>query len=400
MATVLLFMVYLPSGMLYSYLLNWISLPNLVGLMTTSLTSISAPVVYFYCATLHGPFCPPNGDVNLVQGQIAQIAQSVTGTARVASNVLDSVIQLSEPGHLALHQTEIIELPYAILWSSELPEKDQLSNDLNELSTLSGELRNKLYGLNRQGLNSFSSISHEFLRLQDLLYWVQTGDKKYTSETIANNLEILVFHLSTELTQLVNTIENLIPLAHRKLADLTSYSGQQLSHDLSLNSESIKSLKETWMQLEQIRLKNNDEIPGNTAGINRSNTAVRAVLEQPCSTGGRTGTVRPKHLPPGRTGLSDQFLGPVAQDQPGPVGQICPTSWLLLRSDSASPTTGRTRLFEHRSNCRVRPVNAGSASFIGWHMADHHLTPEDELFSLRKVIENFQTTINQIKSSS
>ncbi|PLW55610.1 hypothetical protein PCANC_03546 [Puccinia coronata f. sp. avenae] len=98
-----------------------------------------------------------------------------------------------------------------------------------------------------------------------------------------------------------------------------------------------------------------------TAGINRSNTAVRAVLEQPCSTGGRTGTVRPKHLPAGRTGLSDQFLGPVAQDQPGPVGQICPTSWLSLRSDSVRPTTGRTRLFEHRSSSRVRPVNAGSA---------------------------------------
>ncbi|PLW30391.1 hypothetical protein PCASD_21276 [Puccinia coronata f. sp. avenae] len=98
-----------------------------------------------------------------------------------------------------------------------------------------------------------------------------------------------------------------------------------------------------------------------TAGINRSNTAVRAVLGQPCLTGGQTGTVQPKHLPPGRTGLSNQFLGPVAQDQPGPVGQICPTSWLLLRSDSARPTTGRTRLFKHRSNCRVRLVNAGSA---------------------------------------
>jgi hypothetical protein len=97
-----------------------------------------------------------------------------------------------------------------------------------------------------------------------------------------------------------------------------------------------------------------------TAGINRSNTAVQAVLEQPCLTGGRTGTVRPKHLPPGRTGLSDQFLGPVAQDQPGPVGQICPTSWLLLWSDSARPTTGQTRLFEHRLNCCVRLVNAGS----------------------------------------
>ncbi|PLW42765.1 hypothetical protein PCASD_06855 [Puccinia coronata f. sp. avenae] len=98
-----------------------------------------------------------------------------------------------------------------------------------------------------------------------------------------------------------------------------------------------------------------------TAGINQSNTAVQAVLEQPCSTGGRTGTVRPKHLPAGRTGLSNQFLGPVAQDQPGPVGQICLTSWLLLRSGSVRPTTGRTRLFEHRSSSRVRPVNAGSA---------------------------------------
>ncbi|PLW18498.1 hypothetical protein PCANC_12273 [Puccinia coronata f. sp. avenae] len=76
-----------------------------------------------------------------------------------------------------------------------------------------------------------------------------------------------------------------------------------------------------------------------------------------------SGTVRPKHLPAGRTGLSDQFLGPVAQDQPGPVGQICPTSWVLLRSDSARPTTGQTRLFEHRLNCRVQPVNAGSASY-------------------------------------
>ncbi|PLW38245.1 hypothetical protein PCASD_19209 [Puccinia coronata f. sp. avenae] len=97
-----------------------------------------------------------------------------------------------------------------------------------------------------------------------------------------------------------------------------------------------------------------------TAGINRSNTAARAVLEQPCSTSGQTGTVQPKHLPAGQTGLFDQFLGPVAQDQPGPVGQICPTSWLLLRSDSVRPTTGQTRLFEHRSSSRVQPVNAGS----------------------------------------
>ncbi|PLW50734.1 hypothetical protein PCASD_00661 [Puccinia coronata f. sp. avenae] len=114
----------------------------------------------------------------------------------------------------------------------------------------------------------------------------------------------------------------------------------------------ILSKHQLWLKPEKYQ--------DGTAGINRLNTAVQAVLEQPCLTGGRTGTVRPKHLPAGRTGLSNQFLGPVAQDQPGPVGQICPTSWLLLWSDSVRPTTGRTRLFEHCSSSRVRPVNAGS----------------------------------------
>ncbi|PLW31699.1 hypothetical protein PCANC_24841 [Puccinia coronata f. sp. avenae] len=45
-------------------------------------------------------------------------------------------------------------------------------------------------------------------------------------------------------------------------------------------------------------------------------------------------------------GGSDMPVQSVAQDQPGPVGQICPTSWLSLQSDSVRPTTGRTRLFE------------------------------------------------------
>ncbi|PLW20766.1 hypothetical protein PCANC_09316 [Puccinia coronata f. sp. avenae] len=97
-----------------------------------------------------------------------------------------------------------------------------------------------------------------------------------------------------------------------------------------------------------------------TAGINRSNTAVRAVLEQPCSTGGRTGTVRPKRDPTGRTDLSDRSRLVLCDRSQELIGQACPTRRQVLRSDSACPTTDRARLFEHRSNCRVRPVNAGS----------------------------------------
>ncbi|PLW06105.1 hypothetical protein PCANC_26098 [Puccinia coronata f. sp. avenae] len=103
-----------------------------------------------------------------------------------------------------------------------------------------------------------------------------------------------------------------------------------------------------------------DDADMDTAGINRSNTAVRAVLEQPCSTGGRTGTVRPKQEPTGRTDLSDRSRLVLCDRSQELIGQACPTRRQVLRSDSACPTTSRTRLFEHRSNCRVRPVNAGS----------------------------------------
>ncbi|PLW43570.1 hypothetical protein PCANC_13232 [Puccinia coronata f. sp. avenae] len=90
-----------------------------------------------------------------------------------------------------------------------------------------------------------------------------------------------------------------------------------------------------------------------TAGINRSNTASQAVLEQPCLTGGRTDTVRPKREPTGWTDLSDRSRLVLCNRSQELIGQACPTRRQVLRSDSACPTTGRTRLFEHRSNCHV-----------------------------------------------
>ncbi|PLW35088.1 hypothetical protein PCANC_15086 [Puccinia coronata f. sp. avenae] len=90
-----------------------------------------------------------------------------------------------------------------------------------------------------------------------------------------------------------------------------------------------------------------------TAGINRSNTAARAVLEQPCSTGGWTDTVRPKREPTGRTDLSNRSRLVLCNRSQELIGQACPTRRQVLRSDNACPTTGRTWLFEHRLNCRV-----------------------------------------------
>ncbi|PLW37210.1 hypothetical protein PCASD_15359 [Puccinia coronata f. sp. avenae] len=83
-------------------------------------------------------------------------------------------------------------------------------------------------------------------------------------------------------------------------------------------------------------------VPSNngTAGINQSNTAVRAVLEQPCLIGGQTGTVRPKQEPTGRTDLSDRSRLVLCDRSQELIGQACPTRRQVLRSDSACPTTG------------------------------------------------------------
>ncbi|PLW14923.1 hypothetical protein PCANC_14792 [Puccinia coronata f. sp. avenae] len=96
-----------------------------------------------------------------------------------------------------------------------------------------------------------------------------------------------------------------------------------------------------------------------TAGINRLNTAVRAVLKQPCLTSGRTGTVRPKREPTGRTDLSDRSWLVLCDRSQELIGQACTTCRQVLWSDSACPTTGQTVpvrppvgqcLSNHRSN--------------------------------------------------
>ncbi|PLW24063.1 hypothetical protein PCASD_14493 [Puccinia coronata f. sp. avenae] len=89
----------------------------------------------------------------------------------------------------------------------------------------------------------------------------------------------------------------------------------------------ILSIDETSSTVEE-------EFP-HTAGINRSNTAVRAVLKQPCLTGGWTGTVQPKQEPTGRTDLSDRSRLVLCDRSQELIGQACPTRRQVLCSSGA-----------------------------------------------------------------
>ncbi|OAV95882.1 hypothetical protein PTTG_04874 [Puccinia triticina 1-1 BBBD Race 1] len=322
--------------LLTSTLQGWVT-SRLLSPLGVLGSTLSTPLVSFYCASLHGPFCGSAGDDGRSGKDLAQIARTVSGSAQKAADIFDSVVQLSDPNHLGLHQAEILELSFAIRWSTQLADKELLGDGLAELAELSRDLKDNLVDLNGQGLNTFSFIAYEFSRLGDLIQWVQSGEKKYTSETIARNLEILFSHLSAELSRLLAAIEVLIPRASRavhlgiqlserlhhehyqlankkssqtlwkKLLDLASFSGQQLNRDLALTAESIANLKRTWAKLEQIR----------------------------------------------------------------------------------------TDLLTYRNN-----VANFKASFTGWHLADHQLSPEDELFSMREVIARFRLTIQEVKASA
>lgn len=160
-AAILLFsLLYLITSSLNSYLIT-LSTTTILPILTRSISTLTTPILYIYCNRLHGPFCPNGQDEASKESQIAKIARTVSGTAQKAADIFDSVVQLSDPSNLGLYQAEILELAFAIRWSSDLSDKELLSNGLAELAELSRDLKDKLVDLNGQGLNTFSFIAFE-----------------------------------------------------------------------------------------------------------------------------------------------------------------------------------------------------------------------------------------------
>ncbi|PLW06704.1 hypothetical protein PCANC_28136 [Puccinia coronata f. sp. avenae] len=110
-----------------------------------------------------------------------------------------------------------------------------------------------------------------------------------------------------------------------------------------------------------------------TAGNNRSNTAVQAVLKQPCSTGGRTGTVQPKQEPTGRTDLSDRSRLVLSDRSQELIGQAfehgCSSTARTAVFDRLLPAVLETLLpsAAPRSTCGGRYAHeAPKASAVLW----------------------------------
>lgn len=146
----------------FNYFLSTIS-HQILQLFTFSAPSIT-PLTYLYCTILSGPFfCKQEYEKSI---PVSRITRSVSTSAKLASDIFDSVIGLGDPLNLGLHQSEILELALAIQYSTTLDGKDALANQLWELSDVTRDVKDQVISLNSQGINTFSFIAYEVSELK------------------------------------------------------------------------------------------------------------------------------------------------------------------------------------------------------------------------------------------
>lgn len=149
----------------YNYLFNSLS-NRLLHLVSFSPPSL-APISYFYCTLLAGPFFCSSHAPQAVP--VSKITRSVATSAKLASDIFESVVGLGDPHNLALHQADILELALAIQYSTALDGKDALASQLWELSDLTRDVKDQVIGLNSQGINTFSFVAHEVSKQSTIL---------------------------------------------------------------------------------------------------------------------------------------------------------------------------------------------------------------------------------------
>ncbi|EGF97486.1 uncharacterized protein MELLADRAFT_73729 [Melampsora larici-populina 98AG31] len=186
-----------------NYLINLFS-TKLIRLLTFSTPSIPH-LTYLYCTILNGPFFCEGSTLKPIP--VSKITRSVADSAKLASDIFESVVGLGDPHNLGLHQADILELALAVQHSTSLEGKDVLAPQLMDLSEMTRDVKDQIISLNSQGINTFSFVAYEFSRLQDLIELIQSGSKKYTTQHVSHNLDILFQRLSEDLTKLLNDID-------------------------------------------------------------------------------------------------------------------------------------------------------------------------------------------------
>ncbi|EFP79123.2 uncharacterized protein PGTG_05444 [Puccinia graminis f. sp. tritici CRL 75-36-700-3] len=291
-----------------------------------------------YCSVFPGKSCQTQYlQKSNSKDEIGRIANTLSTTTAKASDVFESISHLSNPTNLEIYQTEIWELTFAIRYSSNLEEKDAMAEELWELGGMTGKLKDRVIDLNGKAINSFSSIAHEFSRVGQVIQLVNNRKTSYSIDIVQNNLQLAFSNFDWELKKLIDSIEDSIPLASRA-ASL----GLQVSE--RIHKEHYK------LQLFQ------DDQPLWRKLIDQTKRSGKQLRRDLNLTARSIQTARALH-----TGLEE------------------------IRSD----------LVSYQNH-----VSYFKAAISGWHLADHGLTAEDELESMKSTINQLRDTISMAKKNS
>lgn len=113
--------------------------PSLHDLSTLSVVPALLSVKSTYCETI-GIGC----EVDSNHPSVGRVARKLREEAGRASDIFQSIVELSDVGNMGLHQAEIWELAMTVRRGSQLEEKDFLAEQLVYLGDMSRDLKDKL----------------------------------------------------------------------------------------------------------------------------------------------------------------------------------------------------------------------------------------------------------------
>ncbi|GAA5906262.1 uncharacterized protein JCM6883_005494 [Sporobolomyces salmoneus] len=206
--------------LLYSYLSL---LPSFLQPSLSRIANISLPLPQLStssfstltCATL-GLNCPRN--LNLVSGAARRAAYKGEQALTIFDHLLALGDQDSSTG-LALHPVEIWELSTAIRYSSQIEDREFVSTELAALGDSVREVKDSVIDLNAQGMNAFIWIVHEFTRLEEAITRAAESEakgkrtSKQQEADLNRLLDSLFDKINLSLGDLLTSLDKAIPIA-------------------------------------------------------------------------------------------------------------------------------------------------------------------------------------------
>ncbi|CED84623.1 hypothetical protein [Phaffia rhodozyma] len=193
------------------------------------------------------------------QATVGKVAQQLRQQAGTASDIFQSVIDLSDVNSLGLHQTEIWELAMTVRRGTHLEDREMLAAELEDLGDLTRDLKDGLIGINSQGINAFSWIAHEFARIEAHLQSLappppSTPSESYSIDPVPisaksqmilqTRLTALLNNLIRSLSSLQASIESTLPQADRASRLGGKLQDRFLTEELALSAE--KASEPVW----------------------------------------------------------------------------------------------------------------------------------------------------------